>query len=611
MRIRSFAIRNAGPILRLEASNLSDVVVLAGPNGVGKTRVNQELLRLGRDPQVNADLWAQIEPTNLAEASQWKKEVLDTSDRSDCNLLRATLHRNQRRNKYQSSFLNFDSDRTIRNVQSFNFGWDIGDPYSEDISWDLGLNPMFNRYNDVRHSLFRLVEAQKRQISEQAFSLKSAGQSEMKLDFPDVLAPFKAAFWQLLAPKQLIEVDVRNQQIVYEHRGQRFPLETLSSGEREVVNIVFDFILRNPEHCIVVFDEPELHLHPELTYKLLQTLSTVGKRNQFILSTHSPDIISASLENTVLFITPPKDPSQNQALLVRQDDETHYALKALGQSVGVISLGRKLVLIEGDESSLDKQTYGSILRNRFPEFVLVPAGGKSTIRSFEEVQHSVLNRTIWGVDFFLLCDRDAENALGRLSTSSAIGSRIRALPRYHLENYFLDEEGLAQAFEAIEPQNSWLRNPVAIRAKLREIAHSLISYTVALNVSASVRTQVGNVSIMPKGAADAKCAEELLALISGKAAAEAERISLGLQPAAIKQLVEAEFLRLSNAVNSDVEIWKRDIPGRVVLNKFAASAQIQSGRLKQLYLSRTDIEKTFSDVIAIFEGFRAQGNGAQ
>jgi predicted ATPase len=79
------------------------------------------------------------------------------------------------------------------------------------------------------------------------------------------LRPFKRAFSQLLAPKELLDPDVKQQQLRYSVDGQEFDLDSLSSGEREVVNIVFDFLLRNPEDCIVFFDEPELHLHPELS----------------------------------------------------------------------------------------------------------------------------------------------------------------------------------------------------------------------------------------------------------------------------------------------------------------------------------------------------------
>ena len=71
-----------------------------------------------------------------------------------------------------------------------------------------------------------------------------------------------------------------------------------------------------------MFDEPELHLHPELSYRLLQTLSSYGNRNQFVFSTHSPEIISASLENTVIFVTPRNDSNSNQAVVVHRDDES-------------------------------------------------------------------------------------------------------------------------------------------------------------------------------------------------------------------------------------------------------------------------------------------------
>ena len=66
-----------------------------------------------------------------------------------------------------------------------------------------------------------------------------------------------------------------------------------------LVNIVFDILLRRPSDSVVFFDEPELHLHPELSHKLLNTLGTVGERNQFVLSTHSPDIITAALDQSV------------------------------------------------------------------------------------------------------------------------------------------------------------------------------------------------------------------------------------------------------------------------------------------------------------------------
>ncbi len=289
---------------------------------------------------------------------------------------------------------------------------------------------------------------------------------------------------------------------------------------------------------------------------------------------------------------------------MHRDDQTHHALQTLGQSIGVISLGKKIVLIEGEEASLDKLTYGAILRSRFPEFVLVPAGGKDAIRSFADVREHILNRTIWGVGFYLLCDRDAANLLGTKSVQQAQSSRIKLLPRYHLENYFLDCEILARCFQDMEAPGHWLRDVPAIKAKVREIAKSVIPYAVALNVAATMREKVSNVSVMPKGASEAKTADELADLMTTKLKAEKERVEGGLDETLLRSLVEQEFSRLQESIAIDSEVWRRDLPGRVILHKFASAAGIQPGRLKQLYLVNSDTDTTFADIIGIFEEFR-------
>lgn len=236
------------------------------------------------------------------------------------------------------------------------------------------------------HSLFRKVQSHEKEIARKAIDMQRGGANAMQLDFADPLKPFKDAFALLVSPKRLLDPDPRQQILSYEYDGQTFPLSSLSSGEREVVNIVFDFILRTSSDCIVFFDEPELHLHPELRYKLLQALRSIGTSNQFLFCTHSPEIISASLDQTVVFLAPPTQDAtgatKNQAIRVEEDDNTNQALHLLGQSIGIVALGRRLVLVEGTESSLDKQTYGFLLKNQFPGLVLVPTGGKDLIRSF-------------------------------------------------------------------------------------------------------------------------------------------------------------------------------------------------------------------------------------
>lgn len=610
MRLNSFRAADVAGLHLVDVSALSDIVVLAGPNGIGKTRLLQALINFFQNPNPNQSLQVVLEATSPSETTAWGQQTLSTYVQPDAQKLRLFLQRPQRRNRYRSTILNFESDRTITQIQPFAFSWAFSDPFEEDVGWNVSYGYLRNRFQEVRDSLFKIVEGQRRRLADQAVKLKAEGAESMPLNFPDPLERFKIAFARLLAPKALVEVNLQQQQILYEYEGQRLSIETLSSGEREVVNIVFDFLLRNPSDCIVFFDEPELHLHPELSYKLLQTLAAIGQNNQFIFCTHSPEIITASIENSVIFLTPKKQDQSNQALVVSRDDATHHALNLLGQSIGIISLGKKLLLIEGEDASLDKQTYGAILQNEFPELILVPVGGKNTIRSFDEIRESVLNKTIWGVEFFMLCDRDATMEIGEKSLQAQLSERLRILPRYHLENYFLDEEVLALAFSEMEASGSWLRDPGRISEKLRLLAAETIPLATALRVSAAARENVGNINIMPKGIDASTTADGLIEAIAAKIAQEKERIAGSIDGEGLEKFLRAEYERLTKACQEAAGAWKIDIPGRIVLNKFAGLAQIKSNRLKTLYLRKAQAHNRdpFAEIRDIFRSFRNIGN---
>jgi hypothetical protein len=380
----------------------------------------------------------------------------------------------------------------------------------------------------------------------------------------------------------------------------------LSSGEREVVNIVFDFLLRAPSDCVVIFDEPELHLHPELSYRLLQTLRRTGIRNQFIFCTHSAEIITASLKHTVVFIAPPKDDTFNQALLVKEDDETHQALKLMGQSIGIISLGKKIVLIEGEQGSLDKQTYGAILEDMFPKLVLVPSGGKSLLQVFSTLNEKVLARTIWGVEFFMLCDRDALPLADAAEVEIAAAGRLKLLKRYHLENYFLDETTIAKLFESLVLPTSWLRSPPAIRAALREIAEEHISYAAALTTSAYFRECVGNVNLMPR-ACNGKTSAELSQMVLDCAHQEMKRVTDALTDNEIEKRIDAVMKRIELSLKGDTEEWKALIPGKIITKSFCSKAPIAYDQFQTAYINAAHLvpNNPFAEIIDIFAAFDA------
>lgn len=611
MRIKAITVRNTPPVRHFAVGDLSDVCVLAGPNGVGKTRLLDRIIDHLRGAAPNPEIEGTLEATAKEEIEAWDGHTsLDMSLEEDMARFRATLQVNQRRRNLRSSLVRIESDRSIQTLKPFQFSWDLPDPNDEEISWDLYSGFMRDRFQDTVNSMFRMIEAQKQNIANRAIELRRKGRTEMRLGFSDPMQPFKDVFSLLLAPKELADLSARQQRLEYRLDGETREFSTLSSGEREVVNIAFDFLLRKPENCIVFFDEPELHLHPELSYRLIQTLQQIGSNNQFFLSTHSPDVISASLDRSVIFLSsPPAEDSEtepaNQAIPVSEADETHQALKLLGHSIGIIALGKRIVLVEGTQSSLDKQTYGSIIKNRCPGLVLVASGGKHAIESFSAVYDAVLSKSLWGVEFFMLCDGDSIPA----STGDSVevaqqGGRLRILPRYHLENYFLDEHVWAEACSLMEPPDSWLRSPDGIREQMRQRATDLVSYATALAAASHLRQSVGNLDAMPSGC-HAKTLDDLQTLIRVQVTGEKARMDNTLDPSAVESWVEAYFNRLSLSLQEDSEEWKNLIPGKPLFATFASKAGLNPSRAKTLYLNAAleSEREPFSEIIDIFNEF--------
>ena len=588
------------------------MVVIAGPNGVGKTRLIGSVLNHLRQPSAG-NVSLVIDATDADERATWGKDSLDTSIQADAQLLTTILQQNKSRRNFRSSVLYYESDRSIQKIKPLQFEWEIDDPYREQISWEMTLGSLHDRFQDTLHAIFRKIQSQKSSIASRAVELKRQGHDSMKLEFSDPLDPFRDVFRQLLGPKELDRANMQSQTLMYQLNGQEFDITSLSSGEREVLNIAFDFLLRQPSHCVTFLDEPELHLHPELSAKLISTLRAVGENNQFILCSHSPDIISSSLDDSVVFLTPAREDGSNQAVLVRADDETSEALSRLGHSIGVVSLGKRIVLIEGTRASLDKQTYTHLLKNRFPDLVLLPSGGKGTLRSFEAIRKDVLDRAVWGVEFFMMADRDALPADGDpLELENQSAGRFKCLRKYHLENYFLDPQVLASVFVDMEPEDSWLRDPSAIDAALRELARQYVGYATALFVSKAVRESMGNVDIMAKDC-HGKTEDEVQLLISRALAEEQSRVRAALDVNSVAQHVSETYRRLDATLENAGAGWHDEIPGKPLLASFAGRAGINTGRLKSLYIAKADMVSRgpFEELIDVFGSFSAlQPGGA-
>ena len=92
-----------------------------------------------------------------------------------------------------------------------------------------------------------------------------------------------------------------------EYEGKSFGLNELSDGYSSLLAIVTELILRMETHKVkaydmqgvVLIDEVETHLHVDLQKKVLPFLTRFFPKIQFIVTTHSPFVLS-SLSNAVI-----------------------------------------------------------------------------------------------------------------------------------------------------------------------------------------------------------------------------------------------------------------------------------------------------------------------
>jgi predicted ATP-dependent endonuclease of OLD family len=75
----------------------------------------------------------------------------------------------------------------------------------------------------------------------------------------------------------------------------------MSDGEKELYTKITKLYSLNPENAVIIIDEPEIAIHPAWQQKIMQIYSRIGKNNQFIVATHSPQIIaSVPYKNRIL-----------------------------------------------------------------------------------------------------------------------------------------------------------------------------------------------------------------------------------------------------------------------------------------------------------------------
>ena len=101
--------------------------------------------------------------------------------------------------------------------------------------------------------------------------------------------------------------------------GDKFDINELSSGEKQLFLRTLAIKMLNPENSIILIDEPELSLHPRWQQRIVDVYRKIGKNNQIIIATHSPHILGSVRKENIMLL----DKDDEGQIVVRTGDELY------------------------------------------------------------------------------------------------------------------------------------------------------------------------------------------------------------------------------------------------------------------------------------------------
>lgn len=168
-----------------------------------------------------------------------------------------------------------------------------------------------------------------------------------------------------------ISQDGRNIPIFKNSAGEKFDINELSSGEKQLFLRTLTIKMLNPENSIILIDEPELSLHPKWQQQIVDVYKKIGKNNQIIIATHSPHILgSVKKENIILL-----DRSDDGKIMIKTDEDLYDSYgqptdRVLKDIMGLESTRNPKIfkLLEEAGELIDKNEYESEeFKNKYNE----------------------------------------------------------------------------------------------------------------------------------------------------------------------------------------------------------------------------------------------------
>ena len=287
-----------------------DLVVLAGSNGSGKTRILESILDYFQK------IVNYIENENVAGVFFETDEQNCLNQGYDSNMLYLILN-------YYNDENNFERGRKVVEENLKVFPKIIYVPTETNFQKVEIASPMLVReykfLNIVDTGLIKDVPSYiATRIIEMANDQEDTPMQEIRT----------AVFKEINEIFEILDLDIKisgisknakSIPIFTNSSGDEFDINELSSGEKQLFLRTLAIKMLNPENSIILIDEPELSLHPKWQQRIVDVYRKIGKNNQIIIATHSPHILGSVRKENIMLL----DKNEDGKIVVRTGDELY------------------------------------------------------------------------------------------------------------------------------------------------------------------------------------------------------------------------------------------------------------------------------------------------